>query len=163
MEDTIENLTEKFSDINLSDLEEFEKEYQIKMNTVGGPEMKPNVAEPSHISKKKHKPFYEYIPKVKAAPWKKEYKPNQDTLVPISNSGSFLNIDCKENPRKTLAEWGMQMKLFFTYNGANDDWNVTTNEEKIDIFTDILITSFTGNIFNWWRGLSDDTQMLIKD
>ncbi len=84
-------------------------------------------------------------------------------MVPISNSGTFLNIDCKVNPRKTLAEWGMQMKLFFTYNGSNDDWNVTTNEEKIDIFTDILITSFTGNIFNWWRGLIDETQMLIKD
>ena len=59
MEDTIESLTEKFSDINLSDLEEFEKEYQIKMNTAGWPEMKPNVEEPSHrfIPKKKNKPF----------------------------------------------------------------------------------------------------------
>ena len=44
MEDTLEELTEKLSDINLSDLEDFEKEYQIKMNTAGGSEMKPNVA-----------------------------------------------------------------------------------------------------------------------
>ena len=48
MEDTLEELTEKFSDINLSDLEDFEKEYCIKMNTAGGLEMKPNVGEPSH-------------------------------------------------------------------------------------------------------------------
>ena len=48
MEDIIENLTEKFSDINLSDLEDFEKEYQVKMNTAGGPEMKSNITEPSH-------------------------------------------------------------------------------------------------------------------
>ena len=48
MKDKLEELTEKFSDINLSDLEDFEKEYCIKMNTAGGPEIKLNVEEPSH-------------------------------------------------------------------------------------------------------------------
>ena len=136
------------------------------MNTTGGPEMKPNVAEPSHwytTCKKKSRPFYEYIPQVKNTPWKKDYKPNQDTLIPISNVETFFNLDCKIDPRKTLPEWGIQMKLFFIYNGANDDWNVETEEEKINIFVDILLASFTGNVFNWWRGLSDDTQRLIKD
>ena len=89
MEDTLEELTEKFSDISLSDLEDFEKEYYIKMNTAGGPEMKPNVAESSHrytINKKKNKPFFEYVPPIKNTPWKKEYKPNNDKLTPISNA-----------------------------------------------------------------------------
>ena len=56
----MEDLTEKFSDINLSELEDFEKEYQIKMNTAGGPEMKHNVAELSHRyeNKKKNRPFF---------------------------------------------------------------------------------------------------------
>ena len=48
MENILKELTEKFSDINLSDLEDFENKYQIKMNTAGGPEMKSNVTEPSH-------------------------------------------------------------------------------------------------------------------
>ena len=116
MEDTLEELTEKFSDINLSDLEDFEKEYCIKMNTAGGPEMKPNVGEPSHryeTNKKKNRPFFEYHPPTKNTHWKKEYQPNNDKLTPISNAGTFLDLDCKIDPRKALVEWGMQMKLFF--------------------------------------------------
>lgn len=111
----------------------------------------------------KNKPFYEYIPPIKNTPWKKEYKPNQDTLTPINNAGTFLNLDCKIDIRKALAEWVLQMKLFFIFNGSKDDQNVETEEEKIDIFVEILIASFSGNVFNWWRGLSDDTQNLIKD
>ena len=57
----------------------------------------------------------------------------------------------------------MQMKLFFLFNGSREDWNVETEEEKINIFADILIASFSGNVFNWWKGLSEDTQKLIKD
>ena len=55
MEDTLEELTKKISDINLSDLEDFDKEYQIKINTAGGPKMKPNVAEPSHRNENRRK------------------------------------------------------------------------------------------------------------
>ena len=88
MEDSLDELTEKFSDINLSDLEDFGKEYQIKMNTAGGPEMKPNVVEPSHRyeNKRKNTPFFEYSLPTKNTPWKKEYQPNNDKLVPISNT-----------------------------------------------------------------------------
>ena len=165
MEDTLKELTEKFSDINLSDLEDFEKEYQIKMNTAGGPELKPNVAEPSHRyeNKRKNRPFFEYYPPTKNTPWKKKYQPNNDKLVPISNTGTFLDLDCKLDPWKALVEWEMQMKLFFTYYGSKDDWNLDTEEEKINLFTDILIASFTWDVFNWWKGLSEDTQRLIKD
>ena len=116
MDETLEELTEKFSNINLSDLEEFEREYCTKMNVAGGPEMKPNVAEPSHryeTHKKKNRPFFEYHPPTKNTPWKKEYQPNNDKLTPISNAGTFLDLDCKIDPRKALVEWGMQMKLFF--------------------------------------------------
>ena len=166
MDNALEELTERFSDFNLSDLEEFEKEYQIKMNVAGGPELKPDIEEPSHryeTNKKKNKPFYEYHPPVKNTPWKKDYQLNNDHLMPISNAGTFLDLDCKIDPRKALVEWGMQMKLFFIFNGSKDDWNVETEEEKINILTDILIASFTGNVFNWWKGLSEDTQKLIKD
>ena len=55
------------------------------------------------------------------------------------------------------------MRLFFTYNGSKDDWNLNTEVEKINLFADILIASFTGDVFNWWKGLSEDTQKLIKD
>ena len=55
------------------------------------------------------------------------------------------------------------MRLFFTYNGSKDDWNLDTEEEKINLFTNILIASFTGDVLNWWKGLSEDTQRLIKD
>ena len=63
----MEELTKKFSDINLSDLEDFEKEYQIKINMAGGPEMKPNVAELSHKyeNKRKNRSFFEYYPPTK--------------------------------------------------------------------------------------------------
>ena len=57
----------------------------------------------------------------------------------------------------------MQMKLFFIYNGSKDDSNVESEAEKINLFADILIASFSGNVFNWWKGLSGDTQKLIKD
>ena len=160
MDETLEELTEKFSDINLSDLEEFEREYCIKMNVAGGPELKPDIGEPSHryeTNKKKNRPFFEYYPPTKNNQWKKEYQPNNDHLIPISNAGTFLDLDCKSDPIKDLVEWGMQMKLFFIFNGSRDDWNVETEEEKINIFADILIASFSGNVFNWWKGLSEDT------
>ena len=70
-ENTVEELTKKFSDINLSDLEDFEKEYCIKMNVAGGPELKPDIGEPSHryeTNKKKNRPFFEYYPPVKNTP-----------------------------------------------------------------------------------------------
>ena len=105
----MEELTEKFSDINLSDLEDFEKEYQIKMNTAGGSEMKPNAEEPSHRyeNKRKNRSFFEYYPLTKNTLWRKEYQPNNDKLIPISNIGTFLDLDCKLDPRKALIEWGM--------------------------------------------------------
>ena len=58
---------------------------------------------------------------------------------------------------------GNANEIIFIFNGSRDDWNVETEEEKINIFADILIASFTGNVFNWWKGLSEDTQNLIKD
>jgi Zinc knuckle len=161
MEKEIENL--------IFDLEELTLDSQVYMNNqynqtpigqTGGPsEIKPEPHqnfEPVNSSKhlRNQLTTAKNSTKPTQGTWNEQFIPKIREEKPIPPNGMYLNIDCELNTKEVLLNWGMSMQYFFVYFGSGEENTVKT---------DMLTSAFTGNVRNWWYGLTEATKLLIKN
>ena len=166
--DEINNLIEDFDKINFEEI----KEYEVKMNTGGGPVGTTERGEssrqpqstvfqdsdnesigksPTINLRKKNKPTYSYINKIK----EERFIPIDNYREPIITQGSKLNIDCKKDRKKTIIEWRNDMLSYFL---STEDETYMRVTKKVDY----VINSWEGMIQNWWEGLSSEAQAINR-
>lgn len=83
---------------------------------------------------------------------KSRFMPNR---LPTGDIGvQFLDLECKRNSENSLDLWSQNMLLYFLLREGN-----YTDEEKY--FT--MINTFMGKVNDWFLGLTEDAENIIKN